>query len=63
MKTIATVKLNQLAARYGEHVPVATTTCCNACRTCVQTNVITIGLGAVAATAAAARRYLAKRSS
>jgi hypothetical protein len=39
-----TVKTLPLANRYAEHAPMATT-CCNACRTCVQTN----ALAAVAA--------------
>lgn len=39
-----TVKTLPLANRYAEHAPVAAT-CCNACRTCVQTN----ALAAVAA--------------
>lgn len=44
VKTIATGKLNQVAARLGDQAPMAAT-CCNACRTCVQTN----ALAAVAA--------------
>jgi hypothetical protein len=35
----------QTAAKYGEHAPMATV-CCNACRTCVQTNVLGIALAA-----------------
>ena len=57
MKQIATVRVSQVAARYGEHAPMATA-CCNACRTCVQTNLLGIALGAVAAGGAAARRLL-----
>jgi hypothetical protein len=34
-----TTKALPLANRYAEHAPVAAT-CCNACRTCVQTNVL-----------------------
>jgi hypothetical protein len=55
VKQIATVRVSQVAARYGEHAPMATA-CCNACRTCVQTNLLGIALGAVAAGGAAARR-------
>jgi hypothetical protein len=40
----ATMKTLPLANRYAEHAPMAAT-CCNACRTCVQTN----ALAAVAA--------------
>jgi hypothetical protein len=39
-----TTKALPLANRYAEHAPMAAT-CCNACRTCVQTN----ALAAVAA--------------
>jgi hypothetical protein len=46
MKMISTGKLNDAAARYGEHAPMATV-CCNACRTCVQTNLIALATAAV----------------
>jgi hypothetical protein len=39
VKQIATLKLTQATAKYGEHAPMAAV-CCNACRTCVQTNII-----------------------
>jgi len=38
-------RITQAAAKYGEHAPMATT-CCNACRTCVQTNLVAAGLAA-----------------
>ena len=57
MKPIATMRVTQVAARYGEHAPMATA-CCNACRTCVQTNLITIALGAAAAAGVAGRRLV-----
>jgi hypothetical protein len=57
MKQIATMRVTQVAARYGEHAPMATA-CCNACRTCVQTNLIGIALGAVAAAGVAGRRFV-----
>ena len=60
MKVISTVKVSQVAARYGEHAPMATA-CCNTCRTCVQTNLIGIGLAAIAGAGAAAGRLLARR--
>ena len=41
MKQIATLRVSQAAAKYGEHAPLATA-CCNACRTCVTTNIIGI---------------------
>lgn len=57
MKQIATMRVSQVAARYGEHAPMATA-CCNACRTCVQTNLVGIALGAVAALGPAAKRIV-----
>ena len=60
MKQFATLRVSQAAARYGEHAPMATA-CCNACRTCVQTNLIGIGLAAIAGAGAAAGRLLARR--
>jgi hypothetical protein len=59
MKEIWTGRLTQTAVRYGEHAPMATV-CCNACRTCTTTNVLTLaagaGLGAVYAVGRMARR-------
>ena len=49
MKVISTGRpkcLNDAAAKYGEHAPMAAT-CCNACRTCVQTNLIALGMAAI----------------
>lgn len=43
-----TVKTLPLANRYAEHAPMAAT-CCNACRTCVQTNLIAGAFAAVLA--------------
>ena len=43
MKTVWQGRVSQAAARYGEHAPMAAT-CCNACRTCVQTNAIAAAL-------------------
>jgi hypothetical protein len=37
----------QAAGKYGEHAPMATV-CCNACRTCVTTNIVGAVLGAFA---------------
>jgi hypothetical protein len=56
MKQIATARLAQVAGRYAEHAPVATA-CCNACRTCVQTNLIALGTGGAIALVAGARRF------
>jgi hypothetical protein len=57
MKTIWTGRVNQAAAKYGELAPAATT-CCNACRTCVQTNLLTAALAGIAAAGAFVARRL-----
>jgi hypothetical protein len=49
MKEIASGRIGQVAAKYGEHAPMATV-CCNACRTCVTTNIIGIATAALAST-------------
>ncbi len=46
MKLISTGRINDAAAKVGEHAPMAAT-CCNACRACVQTNLIALGLAGV----------------
>ena len=55
MKQIATLRVSELTARYGEHAPMATV-CCNACRTCVQTNLLGLAFGGIAAAWAFVRR-------
>ena len=55
VKTFATGKLSQAAAKYGENAPLAAT-CCNACRTCVQTNLLGVALGGLAGVWAFFRR-------
>jgi hypothetical protein len=65
MKQIWTGRVGQVAGKYGEHAPMVTT-CCNACRTCVTTNVLTLAMGAGAAAGLfvvrAARRVSARPS-
>ncbi len=60
MKTIWPGRAAQAVAKYGEHAPMAAV-CCNACRTCVSTNVIGMAVGGITATAVAvatlARRF------
>ena len=51
----------QATAKYGENAPMATA-CCNACRTCVQTNLIGLALGAMTALGAVVTRRFAKPS-
>ena len=50
-------RITQAAAKYGEHAPMATT-CCNACRACVQTNLIAGALGAFVALGAGITRLV-----
>jgi hypothetical protein len=59
MKQIATVRMSQTVAKYSEQAPMAAV-CCNACRTCVTTNVIGLATAALAGSAFALRRF-AKR--
>jgi hypothetical protein len=65
VKEIWTGRFAQATAKYGETAPMATV-CCNACRTCVTGNVLTVAMGAVAgagyAVANVARRRFAKTS-
>ena len=51
MKGISSGRINQTLAKYGDNAPMAAT-CCNACRTCVQTNAIAAGLALVMAAGA-----------
>jgi hypothetical protein len=60
MKVIASGRLAETAARYGEHAPAATA-CCNACRTCVTSNLLTLGAAGVAAAGAFVSRHVARR--
>ena len=55
MKQIASGRITQAAAKYGENAPMATV-CCNACRTCVTTNLIGLATAAVAAGGLSLRR-------
>jgi hypothetical protein len=57
MKQIWAGRMAEASAKYGEHAPMAAV-CCNACRTCVQTNLIGIVSGAALALFATARRRL-----
>ena len=65
VKTIWTGRMAQAAGKYGENAPMATV-CCNACRTCVTTNIVGIAMAAVAsadyAVANFTRRRIAPRS-
>jgi len=57
MQTVWKGRLTQAAAKYGDLAPTATT-CCNACRTCLQTNMLAAALGGIAAAGAFIARRL-----
>jgi hypothetical protein len=65
VNTIWTGRAAHVAAKYGEHAPTAAV-CCNACRTCVQTNLIAMALAGMVAAGTGltrlARRAIAKSS-
>ena len=61
MKTVWQGRVMQVAAKYGEQAPMATT-CCNACRTCTTTNLLVLatgmGLGALYAVGRFGKRLI-----
>jgi hypothetical protein len=59
MKQIWSGRAAQAAAKYGENAPMAAV-CCNACRTCVTTNIVGVLTAALAGAGVATMR-LAKR--
>jgi hypothetical protein len=59
VKQIWASKPAQLAGKYGEHAPMATV-CCNACRTCVTTNIVGLLVATLAFVGAGAKRLVAK---
>jgi hypothetical protein len=65
VKQFWTGPMAQAAGKYGENAPMATV-CCNACRTCVTTNIIGVAVAGIAgagyAVANFARRRLSKSS-
>jgi hypothetical protein len=65
VKQIWTGRVAQATAKYSENAPAAAV-CCNACRTCVTTNILTVAMAALAgagyAVANLARRSFAKPS-
>ncbi len=62
MKTVWQGRVGRAAARYGENAPMAAT-CCNACRTCVQTNVVAAAFAGILAVGAAVARLRRPSSS
>jgi hypothetical protein len=63
VKTVWQGRVARTAAKYGDNAPMATA-CCNACRTCVTSNVLGLALaaavGAGAAVASVVRRAFAR---
>jgi hypothetical protein len=62
VQTVWQGRLTQAAAKYGEVAPNAAV-CCNACRTCVQTNLLGIGIAAVTGSAVAVTRFVRRAAS
>ncbi|MFL5945538.1 MAG: hypothetical protein ACJ74D_11625 [Gaiellaceae bacterium] len=60
MKTIWTGRVAEATAKYGENAPLATA-CCNACRTCVTGNILTLATGAIAGAGYAAANFARRR--
>lgn len=50
----------QAAGKYGENAPTAAI-CCNACRTCVTTNLISLGIAGVSGAALALANFARRR--
>jgi hypothetical protein len=61
VKQIWTGRAAQIAGKYGENAPTAAV-CCNACRTCVTTNLLALATTGLAAAgfgiARVARRFM-----
>jgi hypothetical protein len=56
MQEIWKGRVAQAAGKYGEHAPMVTA-CCNACRTCVTTNVLTLVMGGLAGVGVVLTRF------
>jgi hypothetical protein len=60
MRQIWTGRVAQAGGRYGEHAPMAAV-CCNACRTCVMTNLLGLVTAAFAGAGYAIARLARRR--
>jgi hypothetical protein len=60
VKQIWTGRMVRAAGKYGESAPMAAV-CCNACRTCVTTNILGVVTGAFAGAGYAAAQFARKR--
>ena len=47
MEQIWTGRIAQVAGRYAENTPTAAV-CCNACRTCITTNILGVAMAGIA---------------
>jgi hypothetical protein len=56
MKQIWTGRIAEVAGKYGENAPMATV-CCNACRTCVTTNILGLATAGIAGAGYAVARF------
>ena len=57
VESIWTGRMAQAAGKYGENAPMAAV-CCNACRTCVTTNVLGVAMAGVAAAGFGVARFV-----
>jgi anthranilate phosphoribosyltransferase len=55
VKQIATLRVTQAAAKVGENAPLAV--CCNACRTCVTTNIVGLATALLAGSGLAVAKF------
>jgi len=56
VKQIWTSRVAQAAGKYGDNAPMAAV-CCNACRTCVTTNGLSLALAAIIGAGAGIARF------
>jgi hypothetical protein len=62
VKQIWTGRAVQAATKYGEVAPTAAV-CCNACRTCVQTNLLGLAIAGASVAGVAVTRFARRYSS
>jgi hypothetical protein len=60
MKSVWTGRVTQAAGKYGESAPMATV-CCNACRTCVTTNIVAVAMAGIAGAGYAVASFARRR--
>jgi hypothetical protein len=56
VKMIWTGRVAQATAKYGENAPMAAV-CCNACKTCATTNLISLGIAGIVGVGAGVVRF------